>query len=199
MEIKQTSILEQTLKELELQTAGSDYNVSLEEIPFQGQFVIRSLDTLKDLNAALEPVTGIKMTNKPNTTETGKKGKIFWLREGQWLFVTPAKTSAAIGEKLIAAVADLDSSVVDNSSGYTMLRISGEKARDTIKKGCPLDIYPKVFGPGSMALTRIMHADVLLHHPEDKLYDLYIRKSFAEYLLRFVHDAALEFGVEVKK
>ena len=193
------SILEPALQDLASLPVDPDFDVTIQETPFQGQFVLRSLDTLKDLNEALEPVTGITLTNKPNRTESQDNIKCFWLRERQWLIVTPPDKRAEIFKDIETALAGKDSSIVDISGGQTMISLVGTKSLETLKKGCPLDIHPSVFKKDAMALTRVQHADVLLHRADREKYDLYIRKSFAEYLLRWLHDGALEYGVKVEQ
>lgn len=196
--LQKHSILEAALSDLSAWPAPAAPQVSLSETPFQGYFILRALDTLKTLNENLEPVFGQALSNKPNKAGSKKGIKIFWLREGQWAIVTSEENKDKIRSEMEKALSNLKSSLVDNSSGYTMLTLKGEKARDTLMKGCPLDLHPAVFKTGHMALSRVMHADILLHHPSKERYDLYIRKSFAEYLLRWLHDGALEYGVEIK-
>lgn len=192
------SILEKPLSELSAWPTASSPQVTLSEVPFQGQFVLRSLDTLKDLNEKLEPVLGLALSNTPNKAVSKKGLKVFWLREGHWMIVTSTSKRDQIAGQLDKALSGMDSSVVDNSAGQTVIKLHGDKARETLIKGCPLDLHPSAFKTGHMAQSRIMHADILLHRSSKDNYDLYIRKSFAEYLLRWLHDAALEFGVVVE-
>lgn len=198
--LKRHSILEPALPDLYDQGADEDHAaVRIEEHPFYGHLVIRSLDTLKALNEAVEPVLGCKLGTKPNHVTTQGDVRVFWLREGQWLVLTPEKKHLSLFGKLDKALSDMDSSVVDTSDGHTLLRLSGPKSRDVLMKGCPLDIHPRVFKKDAMALTRIVHADILLHHVGQDIYEINVRTSFAEYLLRWLYDAALEYGVSVMK
>lgn len=196
--LQRHSLLEPALLELESHSAA-DAPAVVEEVPFQGHFTIRALEKTDALNEKLKPVFGITLDDTPNTVGTNKGNTVYWLREGQWLVITPPEKQRTLFEKAEKALKDMHSSIVDNSDGFTMLRLSGERARDILMKGCPLDIHPREFPAGSMAQTRIVHADVLLHHPEDDLFHIFVRNSFAEYLLRWIFDAGLEYGISVEK
>lgn len=196
--LERHSILEPALKELAEQSSRQAAAV-VTEVPFQGQFVIRALEDTGALSARLKPVFGLALDETPNKADAAQNNVVFWLREGQWLVVTPPEHSRTLFAQADEALDGMDSSIVDNTDGHTMLRLSGERARDILMKGCPLDIHPREFPAGSMAQTRIVHADVLLHHPDDKTFHIFVRNSFAEYLLRWIFDAGLEYGISVKK
>lgn len=195
--LQRRSILEPAL--LELAAYHENASVILRETPFQGQLILRALDELDGLNTALTPVLGTALDATPNRVNIQGKLKIFWLRPRQWLVVTPPEKHAETLQAIENALSAMDSSVVDNSDGHTMLCLEGEKAADVIKKGCPLDIHPRVFPAGSMALTRIVHTDILLHHAKENQFDIYVRNSFGEYLLRWLFDAAHEYGIYIDK
>jgi len=191
---RRRSILHTALTEL-AQDQGSA-TVTLREKDFTGRMVLRALDDIYD---EMQALLGIALPVKPNTISQSEQITVFWLRERQWLIVTKPDYYEEYLRQIQNLLQDKDSSLVDLSDGYTALELSGSMARDVIMKGCPLDIHPGVFPPGSMAQTRIVHADILLHYVEENVYNLYIRNSFAEYLLRWLTDAALEYGIHVKK
>lgn len=201
-DIKPRSIIDDAFLELSRHDGNmaehNDAGVTLEHIPFQGQFVLRALEPLSDLNEVLEDILGTALSNTPNHVSVNNQTKIFWLRERQWHIVCPADKSAALFNNIHAALKDMKSSIVDNSQGQTMLRLSGERAADILKKGCPLDIHDSVFPSGSMGLTRIVHADILLHKISGQKFDIYVRQTMGEYLARWLHDGALEYGVYIK-
>ena len=79
-----------------------------------------------------------------------------------------------------------------------MIRVTGPRARDLLAKGCPLDLHPSLFAKGACAQTVMAKAGVLIHAVDDgPTYDLYVLRSFAEYLWRWLEDAAQEYGVAV--
>ncbi len=84
------------------------------------------------------------------------------------------------------------SSVVDNSSGLTTIHVSGDKAGELLATDCPLDLHPRVFGPGQCAQTRLAKAGMTVAPLADgNGFEIIIRRSFADYLLLWLQDAAI--------
>ena len=83
----------------------------------------------------------------------------------------------------------------DVSGGQLALQISGGAARDVFAKGCTLDFHPRVFMSGMCAQSGLGKASVLFTLPnsDDEFY-VVVRRSFADYLLRWLHDAATGFA-----
>ena len=79
----------------------------------------------------------------------------------------------------------------------TVIRLAGAHARDTLAKGCPVDMHPRVFGPGQCAQTILARADMTIHQTADDTYDIIVRRSFAEYVWTWLEDAAREYGIRV--
>jgi sarcosine oxidase subunit gamma len=104
---------------------------------------------------------------------------------------------------LRAALAEQRCAVTDVSESRTCIHVRGPRARDLLAKGCPLDLHPRVFGPGRCAGTLMAKAGVTLHQvagddaPDGPAYDLYTTRSFADYLWRWLEDAAREYGLAV--
>jgi heterotetrameric sarcosine oxidase gamma subunit len=59
--------------------------------------------------------------------------------------------------------------VTDQSAGYTVLQLSGEKARALLQRGAAIDLHPERFPPGMSASTLIAHIAVLIWRAEDGL------------------------------
>ena len=203
------SILEPVLAELAAGngaiTTGAD-PLQLAEAPPTVKVIVRALEPREALDRVLEPVLGTRLDDCPNKVATGLDCRVFWLRVNQWLVV--AETIAEPGRgnglahSLEQALSGFDSSVVDVSDYYTVLGLTGTRARDVLMKGCPFDLHPSVFPAGAMALTRLAQADVLLYHrpshgPDTDGLDIVVRSSFAEYALRWLHDAGLEYDITV--
>ena len=105
--------------------------------------------------------------------------------EGQWWF---PKTKLAAGLKGLATI-------IDQSDGKAVLRISGLRARDTLAKGCSLDLHPSAFKPGSVGTTPVALIDcVIWQVDETPTYDLAIPTSFAESFWSWLTASAAEYG-----
>ena len=113
------------------------------------------------------------------------------------------QAEGALAGRLREALADVHCAVTAVGESRTRIRVSGPKARDLLAKGCPLDLHPEAFGePGRCAQSHVAKALVVLHliaddPAEGASFDIYVLRSFAEYLWCWLEDAAREYGLAV--
>jgi len=173
--------------------------VILGERPFLGHLNLRGALGDASFAAAVRKVTGVEPPAEPNTTLDAKAHTLVWLGPDEWLVLAPSEARA--GETLRAlreALGGTFAAVTDVSGGQTVIRVSGRHARDVLAKGCPVDLHPRAFGPGRCAQTHIAKSAALIRQvDETPAYDLVVRRSFADYLWRWLEDAAQEYGVGV--
>ncbi|MET9393600.1 sarcosine oxidase subunit gamma family protein [Streptomyces sp. NPDC006624] len=142
----------------------------------------------------VEKVLGVPLPRACGDTATDGSRTAVWLGPDEWLVVSPA--SSGEGTAGIAqALGGAPGSVVDVSAHRTTLELSGPSARQVLEKGCPLDLHPRVFGPGRAVSTTVGPVGVLLWQVDDApTYRLLARSSFADHLARRLIDAMGEFG-----
>ena len=117
---------------------------------------------------------------------------------GQWLAVAGGKGALPLLAKLAAALKGL-ATIVDQSNGKAVLRITGPRARDTLAKGCSLDLHPRVFKPGSAATTPVALIDCQIWQVDEKpTYDLAVPTSYAESFWSWLTGSAAEYGYTVE-
>jgi sarcosine oxidase subunit gamma len=117
---------------------------------------------------------------------------------GQWLAVAEGKAALALLVKLIATIKGL-ATIVDQSDGKAVLRIAGPHARETLAKGCSLDLHSEVFRPGSAATTLVALIDCMIWQvDETPTYDLAVPSSYAESFWSWLTASAAEFGYTVE-
>ena len=167
---------------------------TIEERPFLGYLNLRGrADNTAFLAGALKAL-GCEPPTAPNTVVESGDLRVFWLGPDEWLIVTPAGEQDQLKAKLLEALDGVFSAVVDNSSGLTSIRISGENAAALLATDCPLDLHPRAFEPGQCAQTRLAKAGMTLAPLADHAgFDVIIRRSFADYLLRWLQEAAIAF------
>ncbi|MDB5686738.1 MAG: sarcosine oxidase subunit gamma [Rhizorhabdus sp.] len=93
---------------------------------------------------------------------------------GTWLAVGEGASpywAAALGERLSGLA-----SVVDQSSGYAVLRIGGAAARDLLSRGAFIDFHD--FGSDRVAVTGIAHMGVILWR-RGEVYEVAMFRSYA--------------------
>jgi sarcosine oxidase subunit gamma len=146
------------------------------------------------MDAVAEAVGAAPPVEANTAVKTGKNA-ILWLGPDEWLVVTPADKQGGAEAALTGALEGQHVSIVDGTDARTTIRLHGDNARNVLMKGCPLDLHPRVFGPGQCAQSILAKADVLIHQLDDApTYDIYVLCSFSHYLWDWLADAAKEFS-----
>ena len=166
----------------------------IEEKPFNGYINLRGRSDNTGFSAGVLKVLGVEAPTEANTVIDAGDNRIYWLGPDEWLIVTPAGQQDRLKSDLLAALKGVFSSVVDNSSGLTMIHVSGENAAALLATDCPLDLHPREFKPGQCAQTRLAKAGMTISPLADGSgFEVIIRRSFADYLLLWLQDAAVAF------
>ena len=97
------------------------------------------------------------------------------------------------------ALTGLHVSVNDISGGQTIIRLRGARARDVLSKGCPVDLHPRAFGAGQCAQSHIAKSTtpLIIQLDDTPTYDVIVRRSFADYLARWLKHAGMEYDIAV--
>jgi sarcosine oxidase subunit gamma len=116
---------------------------------------------------------------------------------GKWL--TAAEGPAAVGyvSRLASHLVAL-ASIADQSDGRVVLRLSGERVREVLAKGIPLDLHPRNFKTGDIASTMVSQMGVqILQLNDQPTFQLIAFRSFAGSLLSWLTKSASQFGYEI--
>lgn len=176
-----------------------DAGVGLTALPPGAQISLRGEGADRRFRQAVEGVLGFALPLRPNATARGDGGTALWLGPNEWLLLVPGQAEPWI-ERLSDALAGLHHALNDVSESRAAIRISGPGTLDLLAKGSSLDLHPAVFPAGTCAQSTFALADVLLHRLEAEpapVFDVYVHRSFADYLWRWLEGAAAEFGVAV--
>jgi sarcosine oxidase subunit gamma len=189
-----TSALAHLLADLPDDPAG---RVRLREIPFPAQVELRLDD--EDAGAIGAKVGRFLGCALPAPGRASGDGQphVLWLGPGWYLIVD--RTGAEPG--LVAGLNDalggedggLYGAAVEMSAARTVLELSGPDARAVLGHGCPLDLHPRVFGPGRCAQTRFARAQVIVHQTGPEVYRLPVRSSQAGYLVHRLLGSMTEY------
>jgi sarcosine oxidase subunit gamma len=149
----------------------------LRELPFLAQISVRTRSPDSSLPA------------EPNRVMGDASRAALWLGPDEWLVVGPPGSERQLEAEFVAAGA----TVVEVSANRTALELRGPRARELLEFGCPIDLHPRVFGPGRCAQTLLARANVLIWFVDDDpepVYRLFVRPSFAAYVAAWLADAA---------
>jgi len=115
---------------------------------------------------------------------------------GSWLSIGPdVYFRVGAVDDAAAALASRFEAVVDVSSGWIRLAFEGSKAVALLRKGCAIDLHPRMFPAGSCCATGMARMRVVLWRPSlESRYEMLVGRSHALSLWSWLIDAAAEFG-----
>ena len=178
--------------------AVDDPGVVLGECPIRGLLVLRGDGASTEFRSAVSGVLGVEPVSEPLTAARKRDVSILWLGPDEWLVVTPDRRVPRIERALHDALQGRHAALTDVSHSRTILTLSGPEARAVLAKGCPLDLHPRVFGPGRCAQSRLAKCQVLIHQTNPApTFEIYVNRSFSQYAWAWLEDAAREFGVRI--
>ncbi len=103
-------------------------------------------------------------------------------------FLASGGRAADLPARLARSLAAL-AAVTDQSDMWAVFAVSGEAVRDVLARVVPLDLDPRVFREGDLALTRAGHLNVRLWRLGATGYEIAVERSFAPDLHHALQDA----------
>ena len=181
--------------------ARGDAGVAMKEIPFRGMVNLRGKPDDKAFLDAAKKALGAPLPLEPNTVSAKGEVTVLWLSPEEWMVITPDE-GPRMADKLAGALTGLHVSVVDVSEARTCIHLTGPAARKVMMKAGGFDVHPRNFPVGACAQTHVAKALAILHHTgegekDGPAYDIYLLRSFSDYLWRWLEDAGQEYGVAV--
>ncbi len=143
---------------------------------------------------------GLTLPTQACTTVANEALRLVWVGPDDWFVIGAKGEAAAIEARLRQALAGQHFAVTDVSSGYTVLHLSGTPVREVLAQGCPLDLHPKVFGPGSAAGSVFFKASVWLWQTDAApVYEVLVRNSFRGYVWLMLERSTPECGLVTRR
>lgn len=136
--------------------------------------------------AALSRALKIKLPTKPKSSATEGKRHALWLGPDEWLVIDEAGAdplAEAMGVKALH-------SAVGISHRNVAVSVSGKGAEDTLSAGCPQDLSLAAFPVGACSRTILGKVEVVLFRTAEDVFRVECWRSFSDYLLDFLEDAA---------
>ena len=139
---------------------------------------------------------GCELPRASNTWAAADSAIVCWLAPDEWLVVTQPGAAASLVARLEACLQTHDGAVNDLGAGHTIIRVGGEYGRTMLSKGCTVDLDARKFDVGCCAQSFIAKAPALILARTSGVVDVVVRRSFADYLLAWLRDAANEYGAQ---
>ncbi len=164
--------------------------VRLAEIPFLTKHTLR-VDPRTGA-AAVKSALGLELPQEPLTSWRSLDAACLWLGPDEWMVV--GKDNA------VQTLAETHYQLADVSDQYTVIEISGPRARDALMKLTTLDIHPRAFQVGQVAGSRFGHANAWLwltgeSDDDGPSFQLFVRWSMADYLWCLLAECGREWGM----
>jgi methylglutamate dehydrogenase subunit D len=116
---------------------------------------------------------------------------------GQWFATAEGLASKNFIPGLYENLKDL-ALVADQSDGRVILRLQGDRVREVLAKGIPIDLHPRSFRTGDVATTVVAYIGVQIQQLDDRpTFQLMAFRSFAGSLWSWLTRSAAEFGAEL--
>ena len=180
----------------DMSSAGDDAGVVLAERSDCRHYNVRGDANDSDFRKALKTVLQNDLP-APNHCTVAAEHTLLGLGPDEWLWMSGAENADAAVTVLDAELAGLFATLPDLSSAQTVLEVQGTNAADVLAKGTPFDLHPREFPPGTCTQTVLAKAVVVIQRISNDTFRVIVRRSFADYLWRWLEDAALEYGFRI--
>ena len=130
----------------------------------------------------------------PKSLRRVAAGSVAFLGVGPNRWLAVSENGAGFADDLMDAL-DGVASVIAQTDGLAVLRISGSRVRDTFAKGLPIDLDPRAFAVGDVASSTLAHIGVTIWRADETAYDVAVPRSFAGDFSHWLAESAAEFGL----
>jgi len=166
------------------------------EILLQGYVSLRGEAGNAAFVEAASGALGAALPTAPCTLIEAGGIAVLWLSVDEWMIVGPRERCAALAEALKAALAGIRSQVAVNSGGFTEIVVTGPDAERALSH-CTVYTLDRL-ASGRVVGTTFGKSSVFLRR-EGQGFRLLVRRSFADYIWRFLERAAAPYGFGVAK
>ena len=154
-------------------------------------------DRISALLLRINELHGVTLTSSPRLAKSRSGVDFIGAGPDQWLAIAPAASGLDLATVLADQLQGL-ASVADQTDARTLVSVSGEKARDTLAKGLPIDLHPRAFPEGAVAITHAAHIGVILWRPiGSDSFILACSRSYSDSFWRWLTESAAEHGLAV--
>ncbi|WP_110655583.1 sarcosine oxidase subunit gamma [Salinicola halimionae] len=174
--------------------SGEGSAVALREHAFLDHLILRGEPAV--MIDVVQSVLGLTLPTEPQTLVLGDAGSLQWLSPDEWLLIVAAGDGFRLQRALCEALGKSHFSIVDVSGGQTVLELHGECAVAVLMKSTVYDVDPGRFPVGKGVTSVFAKATAVIRRVGEERWELIVRRSFADYCLRWLLDAGEEYGID---
>jgi sarcosine oxidase subunit gamma len=147
--------------------------------------------------SAVQQTLGVNIPATSPGTAKSDDLTALWMGPDRWWLVADSAVLPSVNE-LHQKLAAFNAAVVEVGDAFVAVKIAGPNSRDVLAKGCTIDLHPRAFKTGSVVQTNLAKAQIALYQLDEITYQIFARRSFAEYLWTWLEDAGIEYGVSIE-
>jgi sarcosine oxidase, subunit gamma len=166
------------------------------EVPGLGYISLRGNSSDAKFVEAASGALALPLPVEPCTIVISGSTNVLWLSPDEWLIVTPRERLATLLQALNTALSGIRSQVTDTSGGYTQVRVEGRNASEALAHVTVYNLH--ALAPGRVVGTTFGKSSAYIHRQGDG-YCLLLRRSFADYIWRYLVRAAEPYGFGVAR
>jgi sarcosine oxidase subunit gamma len=173
--------------------------IVMSEVPHRTIVNIRGTAADPAFSTAVQTATGLSLPSAANTVSNGGVWQILWLGPNEWWITGPDGEADSLVEALRGNFSGQHATACDVSESRAIIRLKGPRAREVLMRGVSLDLHPREFRVGQCAQTGVSRANALLHLVDDApTFEVYVLKSFSDYLWRWLEQVATDFNLAIE-
>ena len=175
----------------------SGAGITLREKKLRGHLTLRGDAHDPAFAKGVQDVLGMDL---PVALTLGANGEtsLQWMGPDEWLLIVPKGEEFATEQRLREALAGQHIQIVNVSGGQTLVELSGEKVRELLMKSTPYDVHPSNFPVGKAVGTHFAKSQLIIRHTAEDVWELVVRRSFADYIWLWLQDASAEYGLAIE-
>jgi len=166
------------------------------ELPLLGYISLRGDGGDPAFVAAASRALGLRLPTAPCSYAEAGSLKVLWLSPDEWMIVCERGLLGGLLHALDHALAGIRSQVADNSGGYAQVLLLGREAQSVLSHTSVYDFA--ALAEGWVVGTTFGKSSVYVHR-DGQGFCLLFRRSFADYIWRFLVRAAQPYGFGVAR
>lgn len=174
--------------------ADGSCGVWVNEVSLKGYISLRGNAADPSFTGIVSGIIGTQLPPNPCTFSEANGVMALWLSPDEWLIIAPRALVGVMIREIESALAGVRHQVADNSGGFTKVILSGRNAKDVLYHCTVYDLDK--LGEGRVAGTTLGRSSTYLYR-QGGTYFLVFRRSFADYIWRFLVRAAEPYGVGI--
>ena len=150
----------------------------------------------REFLSAIGKSLNLLLPTEANTSSRSEKLTALWLSPDEWMIFSNEKVQKdsntyELEETLCNSISKTNlGAVTDVTDQLVLLELKGENIFELFASGSPFNFNEFKEKKGSTTQTLLNNIDVIIHHKDQNLVNLFVRRSFSEHLCSWINDSA---------